>query len=185
MSVKLENMVINFNSEWFQSGYYVYVLTIVHIAKGTYYYVGQTGDRNHTSARSPFYRLMGHFNTYNLRSGTDAQLVSGLIKNDLIEKPSENKKARKCVEEAIVNKTIIITANYFSISDFNSIEHSSKRKTVEEIELSLINNFRLAKLNLFNDLNKIGDNKTSTNLEAIRKAKNIFESINSIMNFKK
>lgn len=28
---------------------------------------------------------MGHFNPYNIKKGTDLQLVNGLIKNELIE----------------------------------------------------------------------------------------------------
>lgn len=174
MSTRIVQMEINFNPEWFQSGYYVYVLKISHSSKGNFYYVGQTGDRKHVSARSPFYRLIGHFNTYNLRKGTDAQLVQGLIKKELIEIPSENKKARICVEEAIVNKSVTITANYFNISDFNKTDHVVKRKNVEEIELALINLFRTKGFNLFNNSDKIGDSKAVTNKQNIEIAEEIF-----------
>ena len=122
----IEQIVINFNPEWYQSAYYVHVLTIVHKTKGAYYYVGQTGDRKHVSARSPFYRLMGHFNTYNFSKSTDAQLVKGLFANNLI-KEDEGQSKRVCVEEAIVNKTITIQAKYFKLNDFDSLDHVAKK----------------------------------------------------------
>lgn len=171
---EIKQMEISFNSEWFKSGYYVYVITIVHKTKGNYYYIGQTGDRKHTAARSPFYRLMGHFNPYNIKKGTDMQLVAGLIKYGLIEKPCELKNARICIEEAIESESIKIKADYYTISDFDSTNHKVKRIFAEEVELALINNFRNADLKLFNDFNKIGDRKVIKNQDAINIAERIF-----------
>jgi len=175
MRDNIKELEINFDSEWFQSGYYVYVISITHVSKGNYYYVGQTGDRKHVSARSPFYRLMGHFNPYNLKNGTDSQLIKGLINNNLIELPSDNKSTRICIEEAIQNKSIIINPTYFKISDFDKADHSSKRENVEEIESALIKLFSDKKLRLFNNPTKIGSQKNVSNTESIKKAKNIFD----------
>jgi hypothetical protein len=176
MSVTIKEMEIRFNSEWFQSGYYVYVISITHISKGIFYYIGQTGDRNNKSARSPFYRLMGHYNTYGRNNfGTDAQLVKGLVSNGLIEMPSDNKKARICIEEAIVNKTVAINADFFNISDFNITDHDAKRKNVEEIEAALIKIFSNNKLKLFNDPTKIGAQTIVSNTESIEQANKIFK----------
>jgi hypothetical protein len=172
---EIKEMEISFNPEWFKSGYYIYVLTVVHKTKGTYYYIGQTGDRKHIAARSPFYRLTGHFSSYNLKSGTDNQLVKGLINNFLVETPSENKKARICIEEAIENKSVTITANYYAISDFDKSDHLEKRKFVEEIELALLYNFRNAEAKIFNDCNKIGDRKEVINQNAKNIADEIFK----------
>lgn len=178
MSDKIKEMEIRFNSEWFKSGYCVYVISITHVSKGIFYYIGQTGDRNNKSARSPFYRLMGHYNTYGSKNfGTDAQLVKGLVKNDLIEKPSENKKARICVEEAIENKTITINADFFNVSDFNIAAHEAKRKNVEEIESALIKEFTDKNLKLFNDPTKIGAQKIVSDAESIEHADKIFKKI--------
>ena len=168
-------MTISFNPEWFKSAYYVYVLKIVHETKGHFFYIGQTGDRNHISARSPFYRLMGHYNTYNFSKGTDAQLVKGLFVNDLIKHTEGNSK-RVCVEEAIVNKVIILTANYFKIQNFGDVDHKLTTKTVEHIELKLIGLFRAKGYNLFNDENKIGDKKKlMADAEIDEKADTIFK----------
>lgn len=173
----IEQMVINFNPDWFKSGYYVYVLKIEHKTKGIYFYIGQTGDRYHVSARSPFYRLMGHYNTYNSSKGSDAQLINGLVANNII-KPTKEKSKRVCVEEAIVNKTLAITANYFKISDFGKLDHQTCREMVEEIELKLIQTFRSKKHKLFNDDKKIGSaNETKINKLNIEKAEAIFKSL--------
>lgn len=170
----MKPMEISFNADWFKSGYYIYILTIEHKEKGVFYYVGQTGDRKHVAARSPFYRLMGHFNTYNIKSGTDNQLVKGLIDNNLIDEPSLNKNARICVEEAIQSGTVTIKAHYYAISDFDSANHKAKRIFVEEVELALITIFKKTGAKLFNNEDKIGDNKEITNKEAIALAAKIF-----------
>lgn len=177
MNESIKPLEISFNPEWFQSGYYVYVISIKHISRGMFYYIGQTGDRKHVAARSPFYRLMGHFNTYYLKKGTDAQMVQGLINNKLIEIPTKNKNTRICVEEAIVNKSVSITASYFSISNFNKTDHVLKRKNVEEIELVLINIFISKGFILFNSNKKIGDNKIVSNKQNIAIAEEIFNNI--------
>lgn len=101
----IDSYQITFDSDWFRSGYYVYVVKIEHYKKGTFYYIGQTGDRHHVAARSPFYRLMGHFNPYIIKNGTDSQLIKGLLKLGLIETPEKPKNARICMEEAIASKS--------------------------------------------------------------------------------
>lgn len=175
----MKPMEISFNADWFKSGYYIYILTIEHKEKGIFYYVGQTGDRKHVAARSPFYRLMGHFNTYNIKSGTDNQLVKGLIDNNLIDERTADKNTRICVEEAIQSGTVTIKAHYYAISDFDSANHKAKRIFVEEVELALITNFKKVGAKLFNNEAKIGDNKEVTNKEAIALAAKIFSENDS------
>jgi hypothetical protein len=170
---KLKHIPIVFNSEWYQSGYFVYVITIHHKTEGTYYYVGQTGDRNHNSARSPFYRLMAHFRPY---KSTDNQLVTGLVANSLII-PTEEKSIRVCIEDAIFNQEIEIKADYFKIEEFDNVEHKTKTKFVEEIEQEVINFFIFKKKKLFNDSNKIGSRKIVSNEEAKSKALEIIGTL--------
>ena len=149
MSDKIKHVEIVFNAEWFQSGYFVYVLTIKHQTKGVFYYIGQTGDRNHEAARSPFYRLMGHYSPY---AGTDAQLVKGLRKHELVIE-AEGKSNRVCLEEAFCNKTIEVKANYFNVLEFDNIDHIDKRKLVENVEQLVIANFAKENKKLFNQQN--------------------------------
>lgn len=160
-----DHLEINYKPEWFQSGYYVYILTIKHKTRGKYFYIGQTGDRNHSAARSPFYRLMGHFNTYNFKNkGTDAQLIKGLV-NYLLITTNNGKSVRQNVEDSLANGLISITANYFKIADFTGDSHNKNRMRTEEIEISLLKMFNNANLNLFNDPEKIGDKKKIESLK--------------------
>lgn len=152
----MEKFEIEFCSTWYQSGYHVYVITIEHIAKGFYYYVGQTGDRNYRAARSPFYRLIQHFNPYN-KKATDAQLRNGLINFDLIESPSEQKNIRICMEEGISNKTVKIKSVFYRLSEYDGEKHIVSRKHAEAVEVALINHMLKNRLQLFNDPNKKGD----------------------------
>lgn len=173
-------MEISFNPEWFNSGYFVYVIIINHTDKGTYYYVGQTGDRKHQSARSPFYRMMGHYNTYNLGSGTDSQLIKGLINQKLIT-PTKEKSTRICVEEAIIDGRLQIKSQFFKLDEFNSADtfeiHREKRIFSEQVEQSIINHFIKVKRKLFNDENKIGTTNIK-NSAAIKKANEIIKNLN-------
>jgi hypothetical protein len=173
MEKKLEHIPIVFNSDWFQSGYFVYVLTIIHKSKGTYHYVGQTGDRNHKAARSPFYRLTAHFRPY---KSTDNQLVIGLESKELI-KLEEGKSKRVCIEEAIASGVLVIKSDYFKIDEFDTLEHKSKTKFVEAVEQEIINSLVNQNKMLFNDLNKIGSNKTMISEEAKIKASEILETL--------
>ena len=134
---ELKHIPILFTHDWFESGYFVYVITIVHKSKGEYYYVGQTGDRNHNAARSPFYRLMGHFRPY---KSTDNQLMVGLVSNGLINL-IEGKSTRICIEEAIFTKVIEVKSDYFKINEFDTIDHKVKTQYVEAIESEIINYF--------------------------------------------
>ncbi|MDO9187595.1 MAG: hypothetical protein Q7W13_16410 [Bacteroidia bacterium] len=171
-------MEINYNSEWFESGYYVYVLIIEHHKKGRYYYVGMTGDRNHISARSPFYRMMGHFNTYNLNNSShDSQLVAGLRDKKLIDIPQGKENIRVCVERAITNKIIEVRAKFNKIRDFDPENHKVNRIYLESVELNLIKIFEDNELEIFNKDTEITDYQKN-NKEALIKAKEIFNNLN-------
>ncbi len=150
-----DKLQINFNNSWFKSRYYVYVITVIHSPK-TFYYIGQTGDRKYTAARSPFYRLWGHFNPYNSKSGTDSQLIKSLFKKGILE-DLEGISKRQIIDKALFEKKISIATSFYPIEEFindEAIEHKRKRKVAETVETALINMFE-AEI-LFNDLNKIG-----------------------------
>lgn len=173
MEKKMEHIPIIFNSDWFQTGYFVYVLTINHKSKGTYYYVGQTGDRYHKAARSPFYRLTAHFRPY---KSTDNQLVVGLESKGLIT-PEEGKSKRVCIEEAIANKVIEVKSDYFKIDEFDNVEHQSKTKFVEAVEQEIINTLVSYKKNMFNAPQKKSSKKPVISQEAKNKAFEILKSL--------
>lgn len=171
ISEELEHTTISFKPEWFQSGYYVYVLTVKHEDKGTFYYVGQTGDRKHNSARSPFYRLMGHFSPY---KSTDNQLVKGIIANSLICSDHE-RSVRVCLEEAFCKGIITVKSDYFRIEQFDKAEHGIRRKHVEAIEQILIDHFVKENKTVFNTTGKPNSKKVERSEEAHQIAQNIID----------
>jgi len=75
MKLQLKPTIIKLESDWFNVGYYVYLVGIKYKSR-KYYYVGMTGDRYHSTARSPFYRMGGHFNR--VGSSTENQIIKGI-----------------------------------------------------------------------------------------------------------
>ena len=118
--------IIELKPEWFRMGYYVYIVVIVYKNK-RYYYVGMTGDRKHKVARSPFYRMGGHFSQ--LKSSTQNQIIRGL----------KSKVGIQNVEQALTE--IKFTYYSYLIEPFDRTDitlHSEKRKRTEQIESYLI-----------------------------------------------
>lgn len=177
MSEVLEDKLqINFDANWFKSRYYVYVITVVHSLK-TFYYIGQTGDRKYTAARSPFYRLWGHFNPYNSKSGTDSQLIKSLFKKGILE-DVEGISKRQVIDKALFEKKISIATSFYPIEEFindEAIEHQRKRQVAEAVETALINMFEAN--TLFNDLNKIGHANVKITEDDLRIAQIIFNDV--------
>lgn len=171
-----DKLQFNFDASWFKSQYYVYVITVVHDHK-TFYYIGQTGDRKYTAARSPFYRLWGHFNPYNSKSGTDSQLIKGLFKKGILE-DKEGVSKRQVIDNALFEKKISIATSFYPVEEFiidEALEHKRKRKVAEAVETALINLFE-ANI-LFNDLNKIGHANVKITEEDLQMAQIIFNDM--------
>lgn len=90
-----------------------------------------TGDRKYKTARSPFYRMAGHFNQ--LESSTQNQVIKGL----------KNKLDIKDVENALPNMRFTYYSYLIDSFDKNDTStHHEKRKKAEEIESFIINKMR-------------------------------------------
>ena len=163
----LEHVQLKFNSSWFQTAYYVYVLTVFKANKPVFYYVGQTGDRKHITARSPFYRLTSHFRPYN---GTDSQLANEIFKSGLLQELNYENNGYG-LEQAFYKKELEIKADYFKLLDFDGNNHSINRKFSEEIEQLIIRQIPEDKL-----VNKITKKKIE-NSEAEIMAKQIIKKL--------
>ena len=164
-----DKLQLNYNSEWFTSRYYVYIIKI-EVSKAVYHYVGQTGDRHFIAARSPFYRLWGHFNPYNLSKGTDSQLMKNLFQRKIFQK-KDGHSNRLTIDRALAKKDAVIKAQFYPIFDFeddnkktNIMSHKDKRVFVEQIEKGVIEG--LDPRFLFNDLTKKGFAKIKVSKEA-------------------
>lgn len=120
-------VIIHLQPEWFQNGYYVYVVTI-KFNDEIYYYIGMTGDRNHTVARSPFYRMSGHFST---RKSTENQIVKGI----------ERTFGASVKDDNVLTK---MSFTYYSWmiqpfhKDIDKMKHHENRVAAEKIESGLI-----------------------------------------------
>ncbi len=150
-----EPTIINIQPEWFKMGYYVYLVVMDYKGK-KFFYIGVTGDRKYKVARSPFYRMGGHFSQ--LTSSTQNQLIQGI-------------KARWAEEadmEALL-ETIRFTYYAYCIRDFDKgdvTNHDIHRRHVEKIESYLIERMEkeYGKYHIFN---KHKSAKTYTDIEVI------------------
>lgn len=124
-----EPIIMELNPDWFRSGYYVYVVTIQYKRK-KYFYVGMTGDRHHLTARSPFYRMNGHF----IRGkSTQNQIVKGI----------EDKLGLEVTDELLAQMSFIYYAwllHPFHANDEQN--HMSRRVYGEGVENALISIMR-------------------------------------------
>lgn len=153
---KLEYVQFKLNSSWFQTAYYFYLLTLYKFNKPVLYYAGQTGDRNHVTARSPFYRLTSHLKPYN---GTDSQLANAIYKAGFLNQFGYENNGYG-LERAFFNKELEVKAAYFKLFDFNGLEHEANRKFSEDVEQLVIRQIPKDKL-----INKITKRKID-NFEA-------------------
>lgn len=121
-------VTIKLEPEWFKSGYYVYVVVIKY-EENNYYYIGMTGDRNHIVARSPFYRMSGHFM---LGQSTQNQIIKGIERK--LEINVKEDSDLLCQMNIVYYAWLI---NPYE-KDISEKEHHSKRNIGEKIESALI-----------------------------------------------
>lgn len=156
-----EPIIMELNPDWFQSGYYVYVVTIQYKRKN-YFYIGMTGDRHHLTARSPFYRMNGHF----IRGkSTQNQIVKGI----------EDKLGLEVTDELLSQMRFIYSAwllHPFLANDEHV--HKSRRIYAEGVENALINLMR-KKFNSSAIFNKKSSSKANSEYDLI--AQQIIDSM--------
>ncbi len=127
--ISLSNPVImRLEPEWFKMGYYVYVV-LIRFKGRKYYYIGMTGDRKHITARSPFYRMGGHFM---LGKSTQNQIIKGI----------ESKLKFNVKEDSNILCEMNFTYYAWLIKDFmkniSKEDHGNNRTIAEKIESGLI-----------------------------------------------
>lgn len=130
--------------DFFRSGYSVYVVEIKHPKlKQSLFYVGQTGDAAHLTARSPFYRMGGHF-SYQKKS-TENQLFRAISKIEEIPLSLEPRDERAQIEEFLVEATVSYHVFQLHDFDYNNEDrdhHRDKRHTALAVETALLKLFR-------------------------------------------
>ena len=139
----MADFVLELKGEHFKRGYLLYVVEIKH-GSDSFYYVGQTGDRNYLTARPAFRRISGHFedrikSTQNQIYKYIAENLIGAGKNH--EQYSEDIKQK--VETFLTNSRVIMYV--YRVIDFQpDIEmnvHKSNVQKVENLERNVIRDF--------------------------------------------
>ncbi|MCC6701918.1 MAG: hypothetical protein IT221_10370 [Fluviicola sp.] len=164
------------------STYGVYIILIKDASdKPTHYYVGQTGDAKHISARSAFYRMAAHLG---YSTSTQNQLFKAIKKLLLIKDDLDNREVRKQVEAWLKDKTLEI--RFFKTADFEFLQegkdefpenykiHTDKRQETIALETALLQE-------LEKTTNLVRMNKSSMTYKdfekAIPRAKEIIKTI--------
>lgn len=134
---------IEIKGEFFQSSYAVYVVEIAHRpSQKKYFYIGQTGDAHYPIARSPFYRMGGHFE---YRKSTQNQIFKGLCRMLLIDEEMDIRGKREAFEAFLVESSV--TYYVFPLADFcysNTVKkvHRDKRHITLAVETALLQKFK-------------------------------------------
>jgi hypothetical protein len=77
----MKSFNLSFDGALLGRGFWIYVWEITSQEKGTYYYVGRTGDSSSPNAASPFKRISGHLDEANNAKGNS--LYRGLRNNKI------------------------------------------------------------------------------------------------------
>ena len=137
----MKKQTLEISGEFFQSGYAVYIVEITR-GNNKYFYVGQTGDAHYIMARSPFYRMSGHFE---YRKSTQNQIFEGLCGLLRIEEVLDEKTAkRKALEEFLANATVkyhVFRLHNFEYGSEDKVDHRSKRHNTLVVETALLQLF--------------------------------------------
>lgn len=163
---QFQKLSFQLNGDLLTSAYGVYIIEFTHPETEKIYYVGQTGDAKHISARSPFYRLAAHLQ--HLKSSTQNQVNKGLREEFNLESQEEFEKV---LNEAILKIHFYKTDEFdFNISREQHVELRRKTLALETALLKLLNE------NDINTLNKNGVTyKDYTHMN--EQAKNIINEI--------
>ena len=137
---------IEIDGQQFKSACLVYIVKVKSEIHGEYFYVGQTGDRYHLSARPAFRRLAGHLSDQG--KSTENQIyrqiaVKILQLNGAQLKVKFDIKTKDEVTEFLskskVEMYVYPLANF--LSNVDPAYHKENRRLTERIENDLINYF--------------------------------------------
>jgi hypothetical protein len=132
---------IQLQGSYFKSSFSVYVVEIKNKQFGRLFYVGQTGDAKHFTARSPFYRMGGHFE---YSTSTQNQIFKGVSKKLGLAQASDNREIRKKVEAFLLASEVnyyVFPVKEFSYDNEDKSKHNSKRRVTLVIETFLLKRF--------------------------------------------
>jgi len=132
--VSMADLLLEISGKQFRRAYLLYVIEICHLGE-RYFYVGQTGDRNHFTARPAFRRLCGHLED----TGQSTQnQVYRYIAAELLEYAEAKRRAtlsdkvKQAVEDFLVGSEIRM--HVYEVSAFNpSNSRAAHREIVKQV----------------------------------------------------
>lgn len=151
----MEKKNISLNGNYFRREYVVYIIEIIR-GNSKYYYIGQTGDNKHLTARPGLRRLFGHLD--DVGQSTQNQIYRYIATKILEIKEASEKKAfseaiKQKVEDFIVSSTI--NMHIYSMEVFNpdvsKEQHMQKVHKVCNLENALLQDFVARGKNVLNE----------------------------------
>lgn len=139
----MEYFKIEIDGKQFQKSYLIYIVELKHRIKGTFFYIGQTGDRNYLTARPAFRRLAGHMSDkgYATDNQVYRQIAVKILNIETASKKCAFPKETKDKVSNFLNESHI-KMHVFPIKDFsrelNQNKHNQNRNYVENLEANII-----------------------------------------------
>lgn len=161
------SILLEIDGKYLKSAYSVYIIEIINNAS-KYYYIGQTGDSNYVTSRSPLRRLIGHLS--DVKSSTENQIYKAIVKiliqKENIDLKSYTREEKELIENFFVSS--IIRMYSFPLFEFKYDEtkenHRNIRREVLEFEKQIIDVFSKSSLMVLN--NKI-PKKVNSNIKFV------------------
>lgn len=138
----MEYFKIQIAGNQFVQAYLIYIIEVRHPDHETHYYVGQTGDRYHRTARPAFRRLGGHLSDQG--HSTENQLYRAIVSRILrLEQPKQGRFDAD-IKSKVSNflKASTIEMHAFPLREFQddcTLElHKENREFIEAVENEII-----------------------------------------------
>lgn len=178
----MEYFKIQIAGNQFAQAYLIYIIEVRHLDHEAHYYVGQTGDRNHRTARTAFRRLGAHFSDQG--HSTENQLYRAIVSKILgLDKPLPG-KFNADIKSQVSNflKASTIEMHAFPLREFQDDctpeLHKENREFIEGVENEIIHQL----ITKFGDSNVL--NKRLYRPEKVSKYINIVDEIFAIAGLK-
>lgn len=180
-NVKENYILLEIEGKHLESAYSVYIIEVnnkENSKESKYYYIGQTGDSQYITARSPLRRLMGHLT--DIKSSTQNQVFKYFAKELLKNRKNANEpysgEEKQKIESFFVKSKIKMYS--FPLKKFsynaNKQDHREKRKQVIEFEKQVIKLFKESGKILMNKNIPSNVNETIQFVEEYNEIKRLF-----------
>jgi hypothetical protein len=137
----MEYFKIELDGSHFAESYLVYIIEVSHNGYGRFFYIGQTGDRHHFTARPAFRRLSAHLNDQG--HSTENQLYRHIARKILNQETERSKTFGTEIKTKVGDflRQAKICMHVFPVRVFDrsaESDHKINRIYVESVEQEVI-----------------------------------------------